>query len=90
MIFVLFLVYLTTLYQLHVLSNEFCGDCEGDKTELIQLPCPDRLWVPTQPPIQWITGVPSPQVKRPGREADHSPPASVEDKNAWRCSSTPQ
>jgi hypothetical protein len=29
---------------------------------------------PTQPPIQWVLGVLSPGVKRPGREADHSPP----------------
>jgi hypothetical protein len=31
----------------------------------------------------------SPWVKRPGREADHSPPPSAEVKNAWRCISTP-
>jgi hypothetical protein len=28
---------------------------------------------PTQPPIQWVLGI-----KRPGREADHSPPSSAE------------
>jgi hypothetical protein len=28
-------------------------------------------------------------VKRPGREADHSPPSSVEVKNAWSYTSTP-
>jgi hypothetical protein len=33
---------------------------------------------PTQPPIQWVPGALSPGVKRPGREADHSPPASAE------------
>jgi hypothetical protein len=33
---------------------------------------------PTQPPTQWVPGVPSLEVKRPGREADHSPPFSVE------------
>jgi hypothetical protein len=31
---------------------------------------------PTQPPIQWV-----PVVKGPGREANHSPPSSVEVKN---------
>lgn len=36
---------------------------------------------PTQPPIQWVWGVFSPGVKRPGREADHSPPSPVEIKN---------
>jgi hypothetical protein len=33
---------------------------------------------PTQPPIQWLPEVLSLGVKRPGREADHSPPSSVE------------
>jgi hypothetical protein len=28
---------------------------------------------PTQPPIQWVPGALCPGVKRPGREADHSP-----------------
>jgi hypothetical protein len=33
---------------------------------------------PTQPPIQWVPGALSLGVKLPGREADHSPPSSVE------------
>jgi hypothetical protein len=33
---------------------------------------------PTQPPIQWVCGVPSLRVKRPGREADHSSSSSSE------------
>jgi hypothetical protein len=33
---------------------------------------------PTQPPIQWLPGALSLGVKRPGREADYSPPSSVE------------
>jgi hypothetical protein len=33
---------------------------------------------PTQPPIQWIPWALSLEVKRPGREADHSPPSSAE------------
>jgi hypothetical protein len=33
---------------------------------------------PTLPPIQWVPGTLSPEVKRPGREADHSSPASAE------------
>jgi hypothetical protein len=36
------------------------------------------------PPIQWVPGV-----KRPGREADHSPPTSVQVKKTWTCTSTP-
>jgi hypothetical protein len=33
---------------------------------------------PTQPPNQWVPGAFSMGVKRPGREADHSPPSSAE------------
>jgi hypothetical protein len=36
---------------------------------------------PTQPPIQWVPGDLFLGVKRPGREADHSPPSSTEVKN---------
>jgi hypothetical protein len=43
---------------------------------------------PTQPPIQWIPGVLSLRIKRPGREADHSPPHIVETNNAWTETST--
>jgi hypothetical protein len=32
----------------------------------------------TQPHIQWVPGALSLAVKRPGREADHSPPCSAE------------
>jgi hypothetical protein len=44
---------------------------------------------PTQPPIQWVTGALSLGVRRPGREAYHSPPSSAEVKNGWSCTSTP-
>jgi hypothetical protein len=44
---------------------------------------------PTQPPVQWVTGTLPLEVKRPGREADHSPPSSAEVKNAWSYTSTP-
>jgi hypothetical protein len=33
---------------------------------------------PTQPPIQWVPGALSLGIKRPGREADQSPPYSAE------------
>jgi hypothetical protein len=38
----------------------------------------------TQPPIQWIPGI-----KRPGREADHSPPTSAGVRNTWIYTSIP-
>jgi hypothetical protein len=44
---------------------------------------------PNQPLIQWVPGALSLGVKRPGREADHSPPSGAEVKNAWSCISTP-
>jgi hypothetical protein len=43
----------------------------------------------TKPPIQWVPGALSLGVKRPGREADHSPPSSAKVKNAWSYTSTP-
>jgi hypothetical protein len=43
---------------------------------------------PTQPPIKWVPGALSLEVKRPVCEADHSPPSMAEVKNAWSCSST--
>jgi hypothetical protein len=44
---------------------------------------------PTQPPIQWVPRGLSLRVKRPRRDADHSPPSSAEVKNAWNYTSTP-
>jgi hypothetical protein len=44
---------------------------------------------PTQPPIQCVLGTLSPGVKQPGCEVDHSPPPSVEVKNAWSYTSIP-
>jgi hypothetical protein len=45
----------------------------------------------TQPPIQRIPGGggSSSEVKRPGHEADHSPPTSAEVKKMWIYTSTP-
>jgi hypothetical protein len=43
----------------------------------------------TQPPIQWVSGVCSLGVKRPGREPDYSPPSNAEVKNVWSYNSTP-
>jgi hypothetical protein len=44
---------------------------------------------PTKPPIQWVPGVLSAEVKRPRREADNSPPTSAEIEKMWTYASTP-
>jgi hypothetical protein len=43
----------------------------------------------TQPPIQCEQWALSAGVKRPGHEADHSPPASAQVKKMWIYTSTP-
>jgi len=43
----------------------------------------------TQPPIQWVPGALSLEVKWPGCEDEHSPPSSAEVQNAWSYISTP-
>jgi hypothetical protein len=47
-------------------------------------------WGPTQPPVQWVPGAVPLGKKLPGREADNSPQSSVEVKNEWSYTSTPQ
>jgi hypothetical protein len=44
---------------------------------------------PTQPPIQRVPAALFPGVRRPGREADHSPPTTAEIKNTSIYTSTP-
>jgi hypothetical protein len=43
-----------------------------------------------KPPIQRVTVALLLAVKRPERQADHSPPSSAEVKNAWSYASCPQ
>jgi hypothetical protein len=45
---------------------------------------------PTQPPIQWVPGALSLEVKRPGCEADHSAPSNAEVNNEWSYTSISQ
>jgi hypothetical protein len=45
--------------------------------------------VPTQPPIQWVPAANTPGIKRPGREADHSPSSSADVQSTWSYTSTP-
>jgi hypothetical protein len=44
---------------------------------------------PIQPPILWVPRALSLEVKRPGRETDHSPSTSAEVKKTWIYTSTP-
>jgi hypothetical protein len=44
---------------------------------------------PTEPPIQWVPGALSTELKRLGREADHSPATSAEVKKIWIYTSIP-
>jgi hypothetical protein len=48
---------------------------------------PERLWGPLSLPYSWYRGTLSLRVKRPRREADHSPSWSVEVKNMWSYTS---
>jgi hypothetical protein len=53
------------------------------------LPCLFRQTLgPTQPPLRWVTGVPSPRVNRQERKADHPLPSTVEIKKTWMWTST--
>jgi hypothetical protein len=63
-------------------------DCQGSSsgrerelTVLHSVPNFSGAPPPTQPPIQQVSGNISLEVKWSGREADHSPPSSAEDKN---------
>jgi len=46
----------------------------------------DRLWGPF---IQWVLWTLSLGVKRPGREANHSPPSRAQVKKSWSYTSIP-
>jgi hypothetical protein len=48
----------------------------GSKISLFSIASRDRLWGTAQPSVQCV-----PEVKRQRREADHSPPSSVEVNN---------
>jgi hypothetical protein len=50
---------------------------------------PDQLCGPPNLLSNWLLGALSPGVKRQGREAENSPPASAEVKKMWIYTSTP-
>jgi hypothetical protein len=43
-----------------------------------------------EPPIQGVPGALPLEIKRPAREADHSPPSSAEVENSWSYTFTPK
>jgi hypothetical protein len=54
------------------------GGSSPGRDEIFLFTAASRLVLgPTQPPIQWAPEALSLGVKRPGREADHSPPSSA-------------
>jgi hypothetical protein len=58
-------------------------------SRIFSSPCrPDQLWGPPNLLSKCVPGAPSPGVKLPGREADHSPAASAEVKKVWIYMST--
>jgi hypothetical protein len=80
------------LLQQHILSRDSAigiATHYGLDDRGVGVPSPGRVknfllfHGPTQPPIQWVLGALSPEVKRPGREADHSQPISAEVKKMW-------
>jgi hypothetical protein len=88
-----------TLYHPH--KNEYAlGYGLDDRGSRVRFPAGLRIFLlttasrpalgPTHPPNQWVPGALSLGVKRPGREADHSPPSSSEFKNACSYTSSPQ
>jgi hypothetical protein len=52
-------------------------------------PRPDRHWGPSSHLPNGNRGTVTLGVKRPGREAEHSPPSNPEVKNLWSCTSIP-
>jgi hypothetical protein len=67
------IVGIATGYGLDDRGSEFESRC-GQELSLLHVVVPGAL---------------SPGVKRPGREVDHSPPASAEVKKMWTYTSTP-
>jgi hypothetical protein len=58
------------------------------KNFLFSMSSRQALWS-TQRPNQWVLGALAPEVKRQGREADHSPPTSAEVNKMWNYTSIP-
>jgi hypothetical protein len=60
----------------------------GTEIFLFSTPLPDQLWGRSSLLFNGYRRL-SPEIKRPGREANHTPPSNAEVKNAWSYKSTP-
>jgi hypothetical protein len=61
-----------------------CGSNPGTCKISLSSETSGQVLKPIHAPIQRVTGI-----KRPGREAEHSPPSQADDKNEWKCASIP-
>jgi len=89
LIFLFFFLSVTITTRLRVGRSGFDIRQEQRRHFLCLPPRPDLLWGPHN----FLTNgyrVSFHRLKRPGREADLSPPPSTEIKNAWSCTSAPQ
>jgi hypothetical protein len=78
----------STVTRLRAMRPGIDSRQEGETTLLSLPPRPDRLWGPPKLPIQCVLGALSPEIKRPGCEADHFPESSAEINNTWSNVST--
>jgi hypothetical protein len=86
-----FIIYPSYLYYWSGYELDSPGfDCrQGQKKKVSTPHRPDRFWDPLRSPIQFVPRTIFLGVKRPRREADHSPPTIAEVKNKWISTSTP-
>jgi hypothetical protein len=63
--------------------------CFPAYSSLVLITMPRLALGPTQPPLQWVPGTLSMEVKWPRCKADHQPTSNDEVKNAWSYTSTP-
>jgi hypothetical protein len=83
------------LLPLRLCSSTFVGwlgycPIEGSEQEMFLFSTSSRqILGRNRPPIQWVMSTLSPEVKRPQRDANHSPSSTAEVKNAWRYTFSP-
>jgi hypothetical protein len=78
-------IVLATGYELHDQRSEFESRWRHEFPLLYIVQTDSGT---TQPPIHWVPGALPLGIKRPGREADQSPPAWADAKRTWVYTST--